>query len=240
MPTPIIFENQKHFCESINSPDTQNKFEEFFAFPEITDDLELLVKKSVDGTTFRAFRFRTNIVPGRPSEIYRTFTTKLLKAKIPQYGEFKSQAEFREWLIESTNELCCEWHNRTGGNQAVAMGFGRGIKLLNLSVKFSLRHSSLDGDLRKKLINWLEVPLDSYTLQGIRELSKQLFVDLGISRRASMGAIKTEAQYIAIQDEIRRLCSNCGADRYPIHYEIMAWNLAHRKEEHTHQTTLSP
>lgn len=70
------------------------------------------------------------------------------------------------------------------------------------------------------LIPLLDVPLDSYTLQGVR----LLLPALQIPRNAAMNFVKDRAHYEAIQEAILGLCQ----PRFrPVDYEIAAWNLAH-------------
>jgi hypothetical protein len=65
----------------------------------------------------------------------------------------------------------------------------------------------------------LEVPLDSYTLVGIRRFC----TSVKIPKNASMGFVQDRKQYSELQNAIVELC----APFHPAHYEIAAWNASH-------------
>jgi hypothetical protein len=182
--------------------------------------MEELVRASVGGNTFRAFQFNRFGVAGAPSEIFRSWTTQRLER---DYRRLVGLASFEAMIGQLSimaTDLDAAWHRATGGVEPVRIGFGRAAKLLGLSVKHLLWHRELSAHDRANLLPLLNVPLDSYTLQGIRLVAPELC----IPANASMSFVRDEIQYRAIQLRIRELMpAGCHA----VHYEIAAWNLAH-------------
>ena len=80
--------------------------------------------------------------------------------------------------------------------------------------------SEQSGSSAKRLIPLLEVPLDKYTLRGMRRLCPSA----KIPKTASMGFVQRKEQCIELQNAIFELCD---PDYYPAHYEIAAWNASH-------------
>jgi hypothetical protein len=115
-----------------------------------------------------------------------------------------------------------DWLTRTKrkGFEGYDIGIGRAAKLLNLLLKYLTLRSALSDTERERLIPLLEVPLDRYTLLGMRRLC----TCERIPKTASMGFVQRKEQYIELQDAIFELC-NPGY--YPAHYEIAAWNASH-------------
>jgi hypothetical protein len=121
-------------------------------------------------------------------------------------------------IVRGATDRHEHWGNTTQGRHDT--GFERAAKLLGLSIKHLLWHAEISDDARTRLIPLLDVPLDRFTLQGIRLLVPAQ----RIPRGAAMRFVETEAQYRTIQDAIRGLCTN---DVWPVHYEMAAWNAAH-------------
>lgn len=187
-------------------------------------DLDYLIKKSVDNTTFRSLSLKKNGGKRRPSDIYREYTNNLLKSKCDELKSISKLETYSEFVKFAANELSNIFDREV--NQPDYLGFGRAAKMLNLSFKFALLHSDFSAD-RKRLECYLHVPLDSYTLQGIRLLA----VDFKIPANASMGwaALNNEDTYNGIQNWIRKECRDIGC--YPIHYEFALWNMKEWHEE---------
>jgi hypothetical protein len=220
-PIPIVFSSMSEFVEKVGSVRNRNAVDTFFFSSENTIScLEAVVRKSVDGNTFRAFRFRSaGINDLKPSMLYRSWTATWLQQNLASIQKIDSREVWQELVIKGARELRDHWIEATRKQHDIQ--FGRAIKLLNLSVKFLLRLETLPLTRRKEMLHWLDVPLDSYTLQGIRVVAPEL----DIPPNASMGWVRDESQYLRIQEKIRELCQ---PDLWPVHYEVAAWNLAHR------------
>jgi len=96
------------------------------------------------------------------------------------------------------------------------MGYGRGAKLLNLVLKKFACLSSLSENQRSTLIKLQHIPLDSYTIIGLRTIAPQL----SISRGATMRFVETPAQYTEFQAVIRAIANKAGVP--PIYYDLLA------------------
>lgn len=221
-PKPIVFSTLEEFVEQVGSVRNRNDVDEFFFAPKNSIScVEDVVRESVDGNTFRAFRFRSAGIGNlKPSVLYRSWTTIWLQQNLASIKTMGSREEWQEFVVKGARELRDHWIDAT--RQQHDIQFGRAIKLLNLSVKFLLRLETLPIDRRKEILHWLDVPLDRFTLQGIRIVAPEL----GIPPSASMGWVLDESQYLRIQKKIRGLCERT---MWPIHYEVFAFNSAHRK-----------
>lgn len=220
-PMPIVFSSLSEFVDKVGSVGNRNAVNTwFFSRENSILSVEDVVRKSVDGNTFRAFRFRSAGINNlKPSVLYRYWTAAWLQKNLAGIQKTDSREAWQEFVIKGAHELRYSWIEAT--RQQHDIQFGRAIKLLNLSVKFLLRLEALPLTRRKEMLHWLDVPLDSYTLQGVRIVAPEL----GIPPNASMGWVRDESQYLRIQKKIRELCQ---PDLLPVHYEIAAWNLAHR------------
>ena len=217
MPKPYEFKTSEELLESLGSAKNQDAVDRFFT--SRFDSIEAIVNYSVAGSTFRAFRFRSvGIFDIRPSGLYRKWAVQWCSANFERFREISSNAEMREFVIDGATELATHWAEQTGGWHSI--GFGRAAKLLNLTIKFLLCLKTCPLSDRNRLISFLDVPLDSFTLQGIR----QIIPKLAIPRNAAMGFVEDAIVYSQLQDAIRNIC---GPKYPPVHYEILAWNMAH-------------
>ena len=89
-----------------------------------------------------------------------------------------------------------------------------------LDSKYLVLWSTLSENERNQLIPLLEVPLDSYTLVGIRRVC----TSVKIPKAASMGFVQDGKRYSELQNAILELCA---PKFYLAHYEIAAWNASH-------------
>lgn len=181
-------------------------------------ELDYLIKKSVDNTTFRSLPLKRKGSKRRPSDIYREYTNNLLKNKCEEFQSISKLETYSEFVKCAAKELANIFDGEV--KELGFLGFGRAAKMLNLSFKFALMHRCFSVD-RNRLVSYLHVPLDRYTLQGIRLLA----VDFNIPANASMGwaALNNEDTYNEIQNWVRKECSDIGC--YPIHYEFALWDM---------------
>jgi hypothetical protein len=101
------------------------------------------------------------------------------------------------------------------------MGYGRGAKLFNLVLKKLGCLASLTKQQRRAFIGLQHVPLDSYTLVGLRAVA----TELSIPRSATMKYIETPGQYAAVQERIAAIAKKAQVP--PIYYDILAWDVGH-------------
>lgn len=127
------------------------------------------------------------------------------------------EGDYKAYVHASTLALCRDWQRVTGAE----MGYGRGAKLLNLVLKRLACLASLTEEQRRALIELQHVPLDSYTLVGLRAAAP----DLSIPRGATMKFIETPRQYASFQERIAAIARKAQVP--PIYYDILAWDMGH-------------
>ena len=220
MPTPYVFSSKSELHQYLMSEDTKNFLRTFQG--KRVDSIESVVSQSVAGNTFRAFHFRTFNINGSPSDFFRNWTSDYLNRNLSHITGLSSFMEMIDLVCQMAHELDNHWYQRSNQIDEVRIGFGRAAKLLGLALKHLIWLDTLSSNQRANLIKILNVPLDSYTLQGLRLISS----DQRIPASATMKFVQNEGQYRALQLCIQNLMPNGS---YPIDYEICAWNLAHPK-----------
>jgi hypothetical protein len=216
-PVPVVFDSIEQLLAAMDSRDVRDDVDRFRAAHRCS--IEELVRYSVAGNTFRAFPLRR--LGLSPSHLYRAWTAEWIREQrqhLVGSTAVTTADALQDLLVGGAHRLAAHWNTATAGRHDI--GFGRAAKLLGLSLKHVLwyEHASV-GD-RSRLAALLDVPLDSYTLQGIH----RIFPELGIPANATMRYVTTEAQYRSIQSAIRGMCRD-GLS--PLHYETLAWRLAH-------------
>lgn len=216
MPLPHVFKSRDELQKKLASQAVKDNFKNFFATGK--DSILHLVETSVQGNTFRAFHHKPVGVTIRPSDLYRNLAPSILENAVDEWCQIASRKGMHYFVLKQAKQLQKQWLERT--DNKVDIGIGRAAKLLNLSLKYLIRWDRITDRQSEKLISLLDVPLDSYTLRGIRLLCPELEIPF----KASMSHVKDAAQYLAIQDAIDKLCA---PDFCPIVYEFAAWNAAH-------------
>jgi hypothetical protein len=166
-PTPVVFSDSSALVAAMSTSAVHDDIERFLTAHSVS--LADLVHASVSANTFRAFHLKQFGLA--PSVEYRQWTTRwigdLASALFGQDRQVTRQG-VRTRVIRGAYELDAHWQTLTGGQQA--MGFGRAAKLLGLSVQHLLWYSGASDAQRRTLAAVVDVPLDSYTLQGVRLL----------------------------------------------------------------------
>jgi hypothetical protein len=182
----------------------------------IKADWETTINIAIRGNTFRAFRR----LPNKPSQVFRDWASGALVTRgyFEQLKGVRSQSDYDKWLLKLVNDLRRHWKRR----MAVNLPFGPSYKLPNLLMKCVCQEMLLSR--RKQVRMFLHVALDRYTLAGIRSFI-MLPGGRTISSTASMGFIKTEQDYVAIQEGIRKVAKRAGVP--PIAYDYLAWDSGH-------------
>ena len=131
-----------------------------------------------------------------------------------------SQECWNELVNGASNYLMVKFNN---SNSTSPLKGGRAKKLVNLVFKYLMLHENIDTKKVEQLIPFLHVPLDSYSLQGIRNIAPEF----NIHKNVSMGwdELDDDSLYLKIQEWIGGECAKHGC--YRIHYEIAAWDTAH-------------
>lgn len=211
MPNPYEFPNEAELVQRLGDTKTVSSARSFFAqkSPSIND----VVNTGVAGNTFRAFRN----LPVQPSITFRTWATNYLTNTLHCLSAISDSQSYAQYVHDATNSLCAEWRRITGSE----MGYGRGAKLFNLVLKKLACLSTLSEQQRSTLIGLQHIPLDSYTIIGLRAVAPRL----SIPRNATMQFIKSPAQYEEFQAVIRAVARKAGVP--PIYYDVLAWDMGH-------------
>jgi hypothetical protein len=210
-PIPHDFQDAKEIADRLLR--SKVRIDKWFA--ERIDSLQAIVSHAVGGNTFRAFRH----MPQKPSAVFRAWALVECKnaTTIRKLKGVRSQADYDKWLKHFSNRLNHAWQRRMGQ----AMPFGPMRKLPNLLLKEIALWTGLSDGERDKLIKWLHVPLDKYTLVGIRRCIDKP----EIPRSATMKFVTDETMYNRLQVAIRRIARRAGVPA--IYFDNLAWNSKH-------------
>ncbi len=211
MPTPYEFSTEAELVQRLGDTNTINAAKTFFA--QQSPDIAHVVETGVAGNTFRAFRN----LPVQPSVAFRTWAKNYIEKTFNRLSTISDEPSYAKYVHDSTNSLCSEWQRVTDSD----MGYGRGAKLFNLVLKKLACLSSLSENQRLTLIDLQHIPLDSYTIIGLRAIAPKL----SIPKSATMRFVETPAQYAEFQAIIREIAKKAGVP--PIYYDVLAWDMGH-------------
>jgi hypothetical protein len=216
-PQPYVFDSKEELFNAMRSAIPVLEAYLVEPFESIKD----AVIQSVGGNTFRAFPLKRLNVKEKPSQIYRQIVAQIFEANFDKFIGLTSVEAYEKFVIENSQLIAREFDAVAGVSGF--MGFGRATKLFNLSCKAMLRYRGVSETQRAILLKLAQVPLDSFTIQGIRLLNPPF----NISPAQSMGwdEMNVVCNYQILQRWIRDLCSEI--DLYPIHYEVAAWDQSH-------------
>ncbi len=96
-------------------------------------------------------------------------------------------------------------------------------------MKEVIRWSGFTAGHRNELIEFLHVPLDSYSLLAIRRCLSETTTGrrVKISGNASMSSVKSERMYASIRKAIREIAGEASVP--PIYFDLLAWNRPHEE-----------
>lgn len=208
---PYIFRSRDELINRLQSHQTKKMAENFFN--ERISSLIDIVTKSVDGKTFRAFRN----MPHRPSVVFRGWSEKYIKLTIDTLQHINNTEAFSEYVHKASKELCNHWRII----QRSEMGYGRAAKLFNLVLKKLACYEKINNEYRAIFIGLLNVPLDRYTIVGLKDIEPSL----RISKNETMHFITNRDEYIKMQNIISVIAKKAGVPA--IYYDILAWDMAH-------------
>ena len=212
MPKPYQFSTEQELIEHFRTHQMAAAASAFFA--QRSKTVADVVKTGVTGNTFRAFRK----LPVRPSLTFRNWASDYINNTIDFLLSITDSQRYEQYVHEATNDLCLEWSRITGSD----MGYGRGAKLFNLVLKKLACLCSLSEAQRSTLIGLQHIPLDSYTIIGLRTI----FPYLAIPNNATMKFIETPEQYADFQRRIRTIAKKAGVPS--IYYDVLAWDMGHK------------
>jgi hypothetical protein len=209
---PIVFENEEKLVSLLRL--NGKKLLDSFYQKEDKLSIDEAIKRYVGANTFRAFRKSED--GEKPSIVFREWTLKFIVKKTSEINTIGTQKDFDQFILKSSETLRQHWVKKMNYDP----GLGRMAKLLNLVFKVLPKTPEFQSNI--KLKTFLNVPLDSYSIQGLKLIVK----DIKIPSNASMGFIEDKAVYLLLQEEIRRICKK--ADVIPITYDLLTWDYAHK------------
>jgi len=191
-------------------------------FHAVEPNLVLLVRKSVGRSTFRGLPTKKR----RPSAVFREWAYERLadEKTLAQLSVVKTHEDYDRWIKRLSSDLRPRWEKETGQ----VMRFGPSRKLPDLLMKEVIRWSGFTAGHRNQLLEFIHVPLDSYSLLAVRRCLSDTKAGrrVKISDNASMGSVGTEGMYASIQKAIREIAEEAGVP--PIYIDLLAWNRTHK------------
>jgi hypothetical protein len=149
-------------------------------------------------------------------------STQLQHNRFERLTIVQNQSEYDVWLMALVRDFQQCWRTRMGSD----VPYGPAYKLPNLLLKCVAVRSEMPSTQRVRLIEWLHIPLDSYTIQALREWFK-LPDGSRIPSSATMKFISNAELYQAFQSEIRRVAALAGVP--PIAFDYLTWDAGHGK-----------
>ena len=183
-------------------------------------DLKDLIWESVSGSTFRSFR-----IPSRhPAKLFREWAASHLSFSVAtELREIRDQSRYDRFLSDCAKRLARYWLAET----RTELPLGSGRKLLDLLFKKVIWWTEIPDADRQRLIPFLHVPLDKFSLAAVRQCaaSGAFMPPIGIPRNASMGFVTSMKQYNRLQQLMQRIAGEAGVP--PICIDLLAWNMPH-------------
>jgi hypothetical protein len=212
MPKPRVFRNEEELGQCLVKAEA--KLSKWLGKRKPT---AYVVRRSVGGSTFRSFRDVK-----KPSKIFRGWALKSLTRwiKNDELSRISDQVQYDRWLRKESKKLRNHWNRRS----RIRIKYGQRSKLMDLLMKEVVRCDELDESIGKRLVRWLHVPLDKYTLRAVRKCVD----DPRIPSGASMGFVKSRGVYEKVQKAVRDLAHDAHAA--PILLDVAVWNRQHPQE----------
>lgn len=107
------------------------------------------------------------------------------------------------------------------------MPYSPGRKLPNLLMKHVVLWSRLDDIQRSRLIGYLHIPFDKYSLTVLRNCVPDAYRSTvgRIRKDATMKVVDSEAKHDILMALSRKIAKE--ADVPPIYLDVLAWNQSH-------------
>lgn len=192
----------------------------WFKDNEITD-LDEVITTSASGNTFRAFQN----LPCRPSNVYRAWARNRLNIQTPkEIMRLSSKEKYDKWLETLIEDFARYWKQKMGRDNLILYGPKR--KLTNLLMKRLVLWKEMSCS-RKKLIQFLHVPMDSRLLLKIRNcIYRQEYAQsIGkIPKSVTMNCIINKEMYESIRIIINKIAASAHVPS--IYIDVLVWDLA--------------
>ena len=183
-------------------------------------DLDELIRCSVGGNTFRSFQKLAQ----PPSQIFRSWArSQLTFGMMQELGRIEDQVGYDSFVNFHSEHLTRHW--LVEGRKPLRFGSGR--KLIDLLFKRVVRCTEVSEESRQRLIRFLHVPLDEYSLTAVRQCaaSNEFGLSFAIPRTVSMGWVDSVERYSRVQQLMRQVATVAGVA--PICLDLLAWDHAH-------------
>jgi hypothetical protein len=215
MPTPHRFNRAQ-----LESELEQYPWEAWFQlerWKERNSDLEAIINSAVAGNTFRAFHH----MPHPPARTFRDWAIGAIDSRgLKSMQSVTSQSEYTDWLYRLGEDFRRFWKQE----MRKEMDFGRSLKLLNLLAKRLCICREIQVEEFRRIVRFLEVPLDSYTIQAVANCD---VINKRIPLSATMSFVEDLPTYEEFQRGIRQLAEGVGVPA--IAFECLAWDAGHAK-----------
>ncbi len=219
MPTPVEFPNKESLISRLRAD--ERSLARFFE--RRYQKLRPIVRDSVGSNTFRAFAHMLQ----PPAQVFYSWANQRLSddGVIRQITDLRSEEEYDRWLKDFSNDFSATWDQRMGPEKRMTYGPGR--KLPNLLMKHVVLWSRLDDVQRSRLIRFLHIPFDKYSLSILRNCIPNRFRPVvgRIRKDVTMKFVGSEAKYNALMVLSREIAEE--ADIPPIYLDVLAWNQSH-------------
>ena len=208
---PYVFKDKVELIENLRSDKTLAVATSFFN--QRISSIGSVVSAAIGGNTFRAFQR----LPERPSVVFRDWAKTYFTDNLVSLREISGSDKFLYYINEAVANLRGLWFVKMRSE----MGYGPASKLVNLTLKKLACYSGLEDEFRANLIRLLHVPLDAYTIVGL----KNIISNINIPSNPTMKFITDQGRYILLQNTIFLIAQEAGVP--PIYYDILAWDISH-------------
>lgn len=142
---------------------------------------------------------------------------------IRQITNVRSERAYDFWLKDFSQNLSEHWRSKMRRK----LPYGPGRKLTNLLMKQVVLWSRLDDEQRSRLIGFLHIPFDKYSLTVLRNCIPDAYrPTVGtIPKEPSMKFVDNEAKYDALMALASEIAEEAGLP--PIYLDVLAWDQGH-------------
>lgn len=183
-------------------------------------DLHALIHESVEGNALRAFQ---KLSP-KPSEAFRDWAkARLSFSAMFDFGAVATQEEYDALLEGHIRNLNQHWLKL----YQVEMGMGLARKIVNMLMNRVLCSSEIKPEERARVVQFLHVPHDEYTLTAIKQAaaSGEFGPKIEIPKKPAIKFLTADDHYVPLQTIFRALAAKAGVP--PICIDLIAWQDGH-------------
>lgn len=181
--------------------------------------MDEVVRWAVGANTYRALGGSP-----APSQIFRPWATEWFvdRDNVEGLSNVRTEIAYDVWLERLRDALATRWKTERGHD----LQYGASRKLTNLLMKWLLRWDDLPANVRGRLLWFVQVPLDRYSLAGLHHC----VAELRVPEAPSMGFVRDPFTYRRVQRAIRLIAEAAGV--LPIYYDVLCWDGSADKTAH--------